>query len=135
VANLPVLALQTELEVAKPEEPQIIAQLQQAPVKAVQPAGEEVELAQVVQTAPPPAAVAVEPVATQADVPPAQVALTRLPDTASYLPLIAACWRWARPSLFAPFDVPCSRVRHAARHFLTGRGPRIESRKEKIHVR
>ncbi len=56
VSNLPVLTHVTELtvvEVEKPEAPQVIAQLQQAPVKAVQPTGEVVELAQVVQ---PPAA-------------------------------------------------------------------------------
>jgi hypothetical protein len=81
VYNLPVLAHATELkivEVEKPEDLAVVAQLQQAPVKAVQPTGEVVEVAQVIQVAPP---AAVEP-------PPTQVALTKLPATASYLPLI-----------------------------------------------
>ena len=69
-----------ELEVIKPiestEEPQVLA-LTKAPVKAIKPTGEQVELAQVVT--PPPAA-------------PVQVAENRpptLPETASPLPLMA----------------------------------------------
>src|SRR6266849_10807787 len=60
VTNVPVLAIPIEvtLEVPKPEEPQIVATLKQVPVIAVKPTGEEVELAQVVQS-PPPAEIAV----------------------------------------------------------------------------
>jgi hypothetical protein len=78
VANAPVLAIPTEvkLEVAKPAEPEVVATLKQIPVIAVQPTGEEVEIAQVVQSPPP-----------------AEIAVTRpepeaLPATASSLPLI-----------------------------------------------
>lgn len=87
VSNLPVLAHVTELqvEVAKPDAPEVVAVLRQAPVLAVKPTGETVELAQVIQTTPPPA------VAVAAAPPPAQVAVNRLPDTASQLPLIAMC--------------------------------------------
>jgi hypothetical protein len=82
VTNVPVLSLDTEVkvEVAKPEEPAVVTVLQQAPVVAVRPSGEAVELAQVVQSTPPPP----ETVAAA----PAQVA-EKLPDTASSLPLIA----------------------------------------------
>ena len=82
VAKTPVLALQAEVpvEVAKPEEPVVVTQLQQAPVIAVRPTGEEVEIAQVVQSEPP---------ATAAE--PTQVAENKLPGTASSLPLIALC--------------------------------------------
>jgi hypothetical protein len=87
VANLPVLAVTTELkvEVEKPEELEVAAVLQKAPVVAVRPTGEVVELAQVVQTAPTTAAAAPPPAA------PVQLALNKLPDTASTLPLIALC--------------------------------------------
>jgi hypothetical protein len=77
--KLPVLYTEVEipLEVAQPiktaDEP-VVVQLKQVPVRAIQPTGEEVELAQVVT--PPPAQV--------------EVADTRtLPKTASPLPLIA----------------------------------------------
>ena len=77
--KLPVLYTEVEipLEVAQPiktaDEP-VVVQLKQVPVKAIQPTGEEVELAQVVT--PPPAQV--------------EVAENRsLPKTASPLPLIA----------------------------------------------
>jgi hypothetical protein len=91
VANLPVLATVSELkvEVEKPDEPQVVAQLQQAPVVAVKPTGETVELAQVVQTTPP--TVAAAPTPTPAAPATPQIALTRLPETASKLPLIALC--------------------------------------------
>jgi hypothetical protein len=83
--NTPVLFTEAEvpLEVAEPvkspDEPVVVA-LKQAPVMAVQPTGEEVDVA-VVVTPPPPAepAPAAEPV---------QVAAAELPQTASYLPLI-----------------------------------------------
>jgi MYXO-CTERM domain-containing protein len=84
VTKVPVLAVVTDVdvEVAKPEEPAVVAQLQQAPIIAVRPTGEEVEIAQVVQSDPPPAGV----VAATADV---QVADNKLPETASSLPMIA----------------------------------------------
>jgi hypothetical protein len=80
VTNVPVLAIPTEvqLEVPKPEEPEVVETLKQVPVIAVKPTGEEVELAQVVQS-PPPAEIAVTK--------PAPVAET-LPETASPLPVI-----------------------------------------------
>jgi hypothetical protein len=82
VTKLPVLAVVAEVpvEVEKPDEPQVVAQLVQAPIMAVQPTGEIVEIAQVVE--PPPVRVAAEPV---------QIAVNTLPDTASSLPLIAMC--------------------------------------------
>jgi hypothetical protein len=95
VSNLPVPAHLDELkvvEVEKPEAPQVIAQLQQAPIKAVQPTGEVVELAQVTQPAPP-ADVAVA-------APPTQVAVNTLPATGSSLPLIGLCGLMALGSAF-----------------------------------
>jgi hypothetical protein len=85
VTNLPVLAHVTELkvEVEKPEELAVVEVLVKAPVVAVRPTGETVEIAQVIQTTPPPE--------VAADPAPAQVAINRLPDTASQLPLIALC--------------------------------------------
>jgi hypothetical protein len=82
VTNAPVPAHQSELqvEVAKPEEPAVAAVLQQAPVAAVQPTGETVELAQVQSEPPPPAATAAAP-----NYP------AELPATSSPLPLIALC--------------------------------------------
>ncbi len=77
-ANTPVLFTVADIpvEVTEPiksaDEP-VVAQLKQAPVMAIKPTGEEVELAQVVT--PPPA----EPV---------QVAAAQLPKTGSELPLI-----------------------------------------------
>jgi hypothetical protein len=81
--NMPVLSAEIPVEVAEPiksEDEQVVMQLKQAPVVAVQPTGEEVELAQVVT--PPPA----EPVVEKAE--PVQVAAA-LPKTASAFPLIA----------------------------------------------
>ena len=77
VSNVAVLAIATEvkLEVEKPEVPEVVEQLKAAPVIAVKPTGEEVELAQVVQTAP----------AVQV----AELTPAALPETASSLPLIA----------------------------------------------
>jgi len=78
VTNTPVLytAAEVPLEVTAPitsaEEP-VVVQLKQAPVLAVKPTGEDVEIAQVVT--PPPAEVAQAPAA-------------RLPNTASPMPLI-----------------------------------------------
>ena len=85
-ANTPVLATTVDLpvEVEKPiltvNEPEVVA-LQQAPIIAIKPTGEEVEVAQVVT--PPPTQ---EAVVAQAE--PAPPAAT-LPATASSLPLIA----------------------------------------------
>ncbi len=93
VTKVPVLALQADVpvEVAKPEEPQIAAVLQQAPVMAVRPTGEVVELAQVIQSEPPPEAAAA---------PATLVAENRLPETGSSLPLIALCGLLALGSAF-----------------------------------
>jgi MYXO-CTERM domain-containing protein len=85
VTNTPVLYTTADLpmEVTKPmltmTEPEVV-QLRQAPVKAIQPSGEEVEIAAVVT--PPPAA-ELEP-----DTAPTQVAMATLPQTSSPLPLI-----------------------------------------------
>lgn len=87
VTKVPVLAATVELpvEVEKPEEPAVVAQLQQAPIIAVKPTGEEVAVAEVIQ-APPPQEAAAAPAVEQA--PPAEQAPT-LPATSSLLPLIA----------------------------------------------
>ena len=84
VTKVPVLALQADVavEVAKPEEPQVVVVLQQAPVIAVRPTGEEVEIAQVVQS---------EPRTTTVAAAPEALAPAELPATASSLPLIALC--------------------------------------------
>jgi len=82
--NVAVLAAEVPLEVAKPEEPQVVEQLRQAPIVAVKPTGEEVEVATVVT--PPPAA------ELKPDVAPAPApapAAPKLPQTESPLPLIA----------------------------------------------
>ncbi len=76
-ADLPVEVTEPIMTVSEPE----VAQLKEAPVMAIQPTGEEVEIAAVVT--PPPAA-ELEP-----DTAPTQVAATTLPKTASPLPLIA----------------------------------------------
>jgi hypothetical protein len=79
--KLPVLAVvaAVKVEVAKPDEPEVVTELKQAPVMAIKPTGEVVELAQVVQS-PPSATLA-------ATLEPAQA--TELPNTSSSLPLIA----------------------------------------------
>ena len=84
VTNVPVLAIPVELalEVAKPTEPEIVTALKEAPVIAVQPTGEELEIAQVIQS-PPPAEIAVAQAAPAPEPLPAE-----LPQTASELPLI-----------------------------------------------
>jgi LPXTG-motif cell wall-anchored protein len=89
VANEPVLftPIEIPLEVTEPiksPDAPVVVELKQAPVRAIRPTGEEVHLAQVVTTPP------VEPVqVAQAPRPAEPVAVTRLPDTASQLPLIA----------------------------------------------
>jgi hypothetical protein len=92
VTNSPVLALQAEVkpEVAKPEDPEVATALTQLPVVAVKPTGEVVELAQVIQT-PPPASVAAEPSPASVAAAPEASPANRLPDTASYFPLIGLC--------------------------------------------
>jgi hypothetical protein len=82
VAKQPVLLVAADVtpEVAAPEAPEVVAQLQQTPVMAVQPTGEVVEIAQVIQ--PPPVEVA------QASAP---APAPELPATSSSLPLIALC--------------------------------------------
>ena len=82
-ANTPVLFTTTELpvEVAEPVAAPVIAQIQAAPVMAVQPSGEAVETAAVVTTQP-----AVE--LTPEPAPTTTVAAV-LPTTSSPLPLIA----------------------------------------------
>jgi hypothetical protein len=83
-ANTPVLFTEAEIpvEVAEPVAAPVIAQLQTAPIMAVQPSGEAVETAVVVTTPP---AVEVTPEAAPAPTTMAAV----LPATASQLPLIA----------------------------------------------
>jgi hypothetical protein len=85
VTKLPVLAVVTDVkvEVAKPDAPEVVTELTQAPIMAIRPTGEVVELAQVVQSTPP-VRVAAAPV-------PTRFAENKLPDTASSLPLIALC--------------------------------------------
>ncbi|SRR5581483_3070079 len=83
VTNSPVLYTPIEITpevtapIRSPEEP-VVVQLKQAPVLAVRPTGEDVEIAQVV-TAPP-----AEALVAANDAPPA----ARLPNTASSTPLI-----------------------------------------------
>jgi hypothetical protein len=94
VTKTPVLVLQAEvpLEVAKPEEPAVVAVLQQAPIMAIQPTGEVVEIAQVIQAA---------PATPAADPAPALVAENRLPETGSSFPLIALCGMLALGGAFS----------------------------------
>jgi hypothetical protein len=81
--NTPVLFTASEIpvEVEEPVAAPVIAQLQAAPIMAVQPSGEAVETAAVV-TAPPPVELTPAPA-------PATVAAVVLPTTSSPLPLIA----------------------------------------------
>jgi hypothetical protein len=78
VSNVAVLATTADVkvEVEKPEAAEVVAQLKEMPIVAVQPTGEVVEVAQVIQPVPAEAEVAV-------------VAPETLPATASPLPLIA----------------------------------------------
>ena len=93
VSQAPVLAVVADVtpEVARPEAPEVVAQLQQLPVVAVQPTGEVVEIAQVIQ-APPPAKLAASRSAAARRY---LIAENKLPDTASSLPLIALCGLFA----------------------------------------
>jgi hypothetical protein len=85
-SNVAVLALpaETPTEVEQPEAAEVVAQLQQAPVVAVKPTGEEAEVATVVT--PPPAAELKPDIAPAAAPAPAAA---KLPQTASPLPLIS----------------------------------------------
>jgi len=100
-ANAPVLFTEVELpvEVAQPiktvDEP-VVVQLKQAPIMAIKPTGEEVQLAVVVT--PPPA---IELVAAPEQVAAVQTPVDRLPDTASSLPLIGLCGLLALGGAFA----------------------------------
>jgi len=96
VTNNSVLALQADVpvEVAKPEEPTVVAALQQTPIVAIKPTGEAVEIAQVIQTTPE-VAVAAAPVPA-----PVLLAENKLPATASSLPLIMLCGLFALGSAF-----------------------------------
>jgi hypothetical protein len=87
ITKAPVLALVVPVtaEVAQPEAPEVVAQLRQLPIVAVQPTGEVVELAQVIQPAPPAAVVAAPEVVAAASAP------ATLPTTSSSFPLIALC--------------------------------------------
>ena len=83
--NTPVLFTPTEiaLEVTEPiksADVPVVLQLKQAPIMAIKPTGEEVEMAEVVTA--PPAQVDAAPVASEAN--------RTLPSTASSLPLMAA---------------------------------------------
>jgi len=79
---VPAVVADVQVEVPTPEAPEVVAQLQQLPIMAVQPTGEVVEVAQVYQPTPP-AMVAAAP---------APVLLAdKLPDTSSALPLIGLC--------------------------------------------
>jgi hypothetical protein len=93
--NTPVLFTPAELplEVAEPiksTDAPIVADLRRAPIMAVQPTGEEVQLAEVVTPPPAEVAVVVTPPAVQAEVAPVAGESDRaLPATASPLPLLA----------------------------------------------
>lgn len=86
VTNVPVPAVTAEVqeEVARPEEPAVVTQLQQLPLVAVKPTGEVVEIAEVVQVVPP-------EVVAAAPAPTAAATEKTLPTTSSSLPLIALC--------------------------------------------
>jgi hypothetical protein len=93
VSNLPVLAMPADVkvEVENAEELQAVAELKQAPVTAVKPTGEEVELAQVVEAPPAlaPAAAAVQETTPVVQKPSALAETpSTLPATASPVPLI-----------------------------------------------
>jgi hypothetical protein len=89
--NQPVLFTPREIEqeIAEPitsaAEP-VVVELKQAPVRAIQPSGEEVELAQVV-TPPPAAEIAQAPARAEALAQMAQTAPAALPKTAGLMPL------------------------------------------------
>jgi hypothetical protein len=87
ITKAPVLAVVADVtpEVAQPEAPEVVAQLQQLPVMAVRPTGEVVELAQVIQPAPTATVAPAPQVAAVAPEP------ATLPATSSSFPLIALC--------------------------------------------
>lgn len=90
-SNMPVLYTSAEIpsEIAEPltsVDLPVVAQMRRAPVMAIKPTGEEVQLAEVVEA--PPAEVEAAPAAAPA---PSQAAATAdtLPATASWTPLLA----------------------------------------------
>jgi hypothetical protein len=97
--NLPVLFTPAEipLEIAEPIKSvntPVVVELRRAPIMAIQPTGEEVQLAEVVT--PPPAQTEVARAVTTT-----RAAVTTLPDTASPLPLIALFGLFALAGSFA----------------------------------
>ena len=84
IENEPILAMPIETTEVVPVET-----LKTVPVAAVQPTGEEVPVAAVVQAPPPAAQVAAAPVAAAPAAPPATLVAQALPKTASSLPLFA----------------------------------------------
>jgi hypothetical protein len=101
VTNLPVLAMPSELEwnITKPatsvsDEP--VVALKQAPLTAVKPTGEEVEIAQVVT--PPPAQQTADATTSKR--------IERLPQTASQLPLLGLIGLLSLCAGFALLAVP-----------------------------
>ena len=122
VTKAPVLALQAEVpvEVEKPEEEVVVTQLQAAPIIAVRPTGEEVEVAQVVQSEPTPTPT---PTATVAAAPTTEVAENKLPGTASSLPLVLLCGLLALGGAFGVRAIAKSRplVRSVTRRVILWR--------------
>lgn len=97
-SNVPVLYTSAEFpaEVTEPitsADVPVVSEMKRAPIMAVKPTGEDVQLAEVVEA--PPAAVEDTPapqVAAQVAAPaPAAVAADTLPATASWMPLLALC--------------------------------------------
>lgn len=97
-SNVPVLYTSAELpaEMAEPitsADVPVVAEMKRAPIMAIRPTGEEVQLAEVVEAPPPVVEAAPAPqVAAQVAAPapdPAPAVADTLPATASWLPLIA----------------------------------------------
>jgi len=92
--NMPILFLTDEIpaEVAEPitsADSPVVVQLKQAPVMAIQPTGEEVQVAEVVTPPPAETEVAMAAPVAQTKAAPAAPATETLPATASPLPLMA----------------------------------------------
>jgi len=90
VTHTPVLAVVADLkeEAAKPDEPRLVEELRQVPLMAVKPTGEVVDVAEVVQATPPANVDPTPAIDVAAPVSP-QISENTLPDTASFLPLVA----------------------------------------------
>jgi hypothetical protein len=97
IENEPILAMPIETTEAVPVET-----LKTVPLAAVQPTGEEVPVAAVVQAPPPAAQLAAAPVAAAPAAPPATLVAETLPKTASSIPLFASI---GLLSLFAGFTL------------------------------